>query len=286
MVGRVVLLAPAKVNLALHVTGLRADGYHLLDSIAVFADTGDQLSVSPDDELKLSVAGRFAEHAPGDRTDLAWRAAEAFFERTALKPAASIHVEKNIPAGAGLGGGSADAAAVLTALDRHSETRLPSATLREIGLKLGADVPMCLTGHALRARGIGEDIQTIEGWPPLPMVLAWPGRAVSTAEVFRSLARRDNPPLEAPPTGGTIEKLASWLAARRNDLEAPALKIAPEIGKVLAAIRATDGCLLARMSGSGSACFGLFPTLDAAEQAASSLKVKQPAWWIAATTAH
>ena len=196
---QVALLAPAKVNLALHVTGQRADGYHLLDSIAVFADVGDRVEIEAAEEFRLSVSGPFAAHAPGDAGDLAWRAATAFFEHTGLKPAAAIRVEKNIPAGAGLGGGSADAAAVLVGLDRHFATGLSADDLAAIGMKLGADVPMCLAGRALRARGIGEDIRAIEGWPPLPMVLVWPGVPVSTAAAFKSLQRRDNPPLDEPP---------------------------------------------------------------------------------------
>jgi len=282
---RVALLAPAKVNLALHVTGRRSDGFHLLDSIAVFADVGDRVEIDAADTLSLSVTGPFAAHAPGDATDLAWRAAVAFFEHAGQKPAATIRVEKNIPAGAGLGGGSADAAAVLKGLDRHLATGLSADELAAIGIKLGADVPMCLAGKALRARGIGEDIQTIEGWPSVPMVLVWPGAAVSTAAVFKSLQRRDNPPLDEPPRNPTAATLASWLGNYRNDLEEPARRLAPEIGEALDALRAADDCLLARMSGSGSACFGLFPTREVAERAAASLKFKKPDWWIAATTA-
>lgn len=314
---RVALLAPAKVNLALHVTGRRADGFHLLDSIAVFADIGDRVEIEAADELRLSVSGPFAAHAPGDSTDLAWRAATAFFEEgtyplppvgrgsgsgvlerrvTRRRPSpqplptrgrgVGIRVEKNIPAGAGLGGGSADAAAVLKGLNRHFATRLSPDVLRAIGLTLGADVPMCLAGRALRARGIGEDIRAIEGWPPLPMVLVWPGRAVSTAEAFRALARRDNPPLGEPPRSATVEALASWLSGCRNDLEAPALSIAPEIGEALEALHATKGCLLARMSGSGSACFGLYRTRSEAGEAAMRLGGARSGWWVGTTVAR
>jgi len=277
---QVALLAPAKVNLALHVTGRRADGFHLLDSIAVFADVGDRVEIEAADTFGLSVTGPFASHAPGDASDLAWRAAIAFFEHVGRAPAAAIGVEKNIPAGAGLGGGSADAAAVLTGLNQHFATGLSADDLAAIGIKLGADVPMCLAGHSLRARGIGEDIQTIEGWPPLPMVLVWPGVAVSTAAVFSSLQRRDNPSLDEPPRNPTVATLASWLENCRNDLEAPACVIAPEIGEALEALRTTDGCLLARMSGSGSACFGLYA--DSRNSAASARKIKagRPAWWV------
>jgi 4-diphosphocytidyl-2-C-methyl-D-erythritol kinase len=278
--------APAKVNLALHVTGRRADGYHVLDSIAVFADIGDRVTIEPADELRLSLSGPFAAHAPGGSTDLSWRAAVAFFAEAGLEPAASIHVEKNIPAGAGLGGGSADAAAVLSGLNDYFRAGLSRDTLKAIGLKIGADVPMCLEGRALRARGIGEEISPIGGWPSLPMVLVWPGRTVSTAEVFSKLERRENPPIGDFPSQPVVQRLAGWLAQCRNDLEAPAMAVAPEIGEVLRELRATAECLVARMSGSGSACFALYPTRDSADAAVARLTPGQAQWWIAATEAR
>jgi 4-diphosphocytidyl-2-C-methyl-D-erythritol kinase len=282
----VVLTAPAKVNLALHVTGRRADGYHFLDSIAVFADIGDRVEIAQADRLTLSVNGPFGTHAPGDESDLAHRAATAFFEHTRIAPRAEIQIEKNIPAGAGLGGGSADAAAVLAGLNRAYDAGLPGRTLRALGLRLGADVPMCIAGHALRARGIGEEIEPLRGWPALPLVLVWPGRAVSTADVFWTLTRRDNPPLGEPPKGSTLDTVAAYLAAARNDLELTALAIAPEIGEVLARLRATPGCLLARMSGSGSACFGLYADMHDAKAGAKQLRSERPDWWITATVAR
>ena len=278
-------LAPAKINLALHVTGRRADGYHLLDSIAVFADIGDRVVIEPADELRIILSGPFAAHAPGDRTDLSWRAAMAFFAKAGIRPGATISVEKNIPAGAGLGGGSADAAAVLAGLNELFSAGLSPEVLKAIGLKIGADVPMCLEGRTLRARGIGEDIAPVEGLPPLPMVLVWPGRTVSTAEVFSKLQRRDNPPLGEPPTATTPTELAAWLAGCRNDLEAPAMAVAPEIGEVLAALRGTENCLLARMSGSGSACFALYATRAEADAAAEQISAQRPGWWVAAAYA-
>ena len=284
--------APAKVNLALHVVGRRADGYHLLDSIAVFADCADVIAVGPAEKLSLAVTGPFASHAPADRSDLAWRAAEAFCAHIGRAPTVRIRVEKNIPAGAGLGGGSADAAAVLLALNEFFEAGIPTAELALIGLGLGADVPMCLCGRALRARGVGEDIAPIEGWPPLPLVLIWPGRAVPTTEVFAALAERDNAPLPEPPavpppapspSAMAVADVAVWLARCRNDLEAPALKIAPEIGDVLAALRGTEGCLLARMSGSGSACFGLYAEAAEAKAAAARITTARQDSWVRAT---
>jgi 4-diphosphocytidyl-2-C-methyl-D-erythritol kinase len=279
------LTAPAKINLALHVTGRRADGYHLLDSIAVFADTGDRIEIRPSNAFSLEISGPFGAHAPGDSTDLAHRAAEAFFHHTALPSTVAIRLEKNIPAGAGLGGGSADAAAVLTGLNRHLSAGLSDEKLRAIGLALGADVPMCLAGCALRARGIGEEIEILEPWPALPMVLIWPARAVSTAQIFTTLARRDNPPLGDPPIGESATRIVLWLAGCRNDLEAPAKEVAPEIGEALDALRGTEGCLLARMSGSGSACFGLFADGAHAARSAKLIHQAHSQWWVVATEA-
>ena len=274
------------MNLALHVIGRRADSYHLLDSVAVFADFGDHVEVAPAETLRLDVSGPFAAHAPGEESDLAWRAAEVFAAHAGTAPAASIRVVKEIPAGAGLGGGSADAAAVLTALNERLETPMAREDLRALGLTLGADVPMCLARQALRARGIGEAIDLIEDWPPLPMVLVWPGGSVSTAEVFRSLTSRENPPLSDPPASPEVGAVCDWVAASRNDLEAPALEIAPEIGDVLAALRGTEGCLVARMSGSGSACFGLYAERTDAEAAAERLRGTHQSWWVRATVAR
>lgn len=282
--------AGAKINLALHVVGRRADSYHLLDSVAVFADFGDQVRVAPADRLSLAVSGPFAGHAPADRSDLAWRAADAFFAHTGLPAAAAVAVAKHIPAGAGLGGGSADAAAVLAGLNACFEAGVSDDKLAAIGLTLGADVPMCLAGHALRARGVGEEIAPLEGWPALPLVLVWPDRTVSTAAVFGALASRENPPLPEPPAfpsadAAAVSVIAGWLAACRNDLEAPAIATAPEIGEVLEALRATEGCLLARMSGSGSACFGLYAEPREAEAAAARISAAKPEWWVRAARA-
>jgi 4-diphosphocytidyl-2-C-methyl-D-erythritol kinase len=286
MAGGLALAAPAKVNLALHVTGRRADGYHLLDSIAVFCDLGDRIEVEPAERLSLAVAGPFAAHAPGDRTDLAWRAAEAFFGRTRRFSGAAIRIEKNIPAGAGLGGGSADAAAVLLALNRLCGAPLPPDQLAALGLGLGADVPMCLVGRALRARGAGEKIAPLAGWPALPLVLVWPAASVSTRAVFAALQRRENPPLPDPPPLGTAAAVAAWLKECRNDLETPALSAAPGIAAALAALRGTPGCLIARMSGSGSGCFGLYADAAGAGDAAALLSAERPHWWCRATLAH
>jgi 4-diphosphocytidyl-2-C-methyl-D-erythritol kinase len=175
---------------------------------------------------------------------------------------------------------------VLRALNTQSGTLLTAEELRTVGLTLGADVPMCLAGCALRAEGIGETITLISGWPVLPVVLVWPGRPVSTAEAFKKLARRDNPPLPTPPMSGSVAEIARWVAGCRNDLEAPALAIVPEIGDVLDRLRSSENCLVARMSGSGSACFGLYETVEAARAVANSISRRQPGWWVRAAEAR
>ena len=280
-------LAPAKINLALHVTARRADGFHELDTIAVFADLGDGLSASPASELSIEVEGPFAGHAPADDGNLAMRAARALAATDAKSGmrGAKLRLRKEIPAGAGFGGGSADAAAALRLLDKLWDLGATDAALAGIAAAIGADVPMCLAGKALRARGRGERITPIEGWPALPLVLVWPGVQVSTASVFAALDKRENPPLPEPPEARTAADVARYLAGCRNDLETPALAIAPAIGSALERLRTTEGCLIARMSGSGSGCFALYWTMTEAEAAARQLRIQGPGWWIAAVSA-
>ncbi len=199
---------------------------------------------------------------------------------------ADIRLEKQLPAGAGLGGGSADAAATLAALNALWGIRASPDALLAIGSGLGADIAMCSVARALRARGVGERIETVSGWPALPVVLAWPGRPVSTAAAFAALERCDNPPLPEPEPARSPAELAAWLTECRNDLEAPARRLAPEIGDALDGLRATSGCLLARMSGSGSGCFAIYAEPGEAEAAAASLRDARSGWWIAATLAR
>lgn len=265
--------APAKVNLALHVTGRRADGYHLIDSVVVFADAGDRISVSSAGETSLAVTGPRAAGVPVDGRNLVLRAA-------ALMPdaPAAIRLHKHLPAAGGIGGGSADAAAVLRALARLHGCPLPAA---EAVLALGADLPVCLAGRAVRMRGIGERLAPVPALPALPALLVNPGIGVSTPEVFSALSRADNPPMPDIPAGlADAASLARWLGGQRNDLEPPACRIAPVIGEVLDRLRAMPGCLLARMSGSGATCFGLFPDSVAAGLAAGRLRAVRPNWWI------
>ena len=259
--------APAKINLTLHITGQRADGYHLLDSLVVFADVGDRLSFAPHKALALSVTGPFAEGVPADARNLVWQAADA------AGVSAHITLEKNLPHGGGIGGGSSDAAAVLRAFDAP-----------EAALSLGADVPVCLAATAQRMRGVGEVLEPVAGLPALWAVLINPGLHVGTPEVFRALGQKDNAPMpEALPEFASAAEMIAWLGTQRNDLEGPARAVAPGIGEVLSVLRDQPGVGLARMSGSGSTCFGLFEDQAAAEQAAARVTQAHPEWWVVPT---
>ena len=268
-------LARAKVNLALHVVGRRADGYHLLDSLVVFAGVGDRITAAPGPGLRLEVTGPQGLGLAADQDNLCLRAA-----RLMAGPGALITLDKRLPVASGIGGGSADAAATLQVLARLWQAPLPDAAAV---LALGADVPVCLAGRPARMEGVGEVLSPL---PPLPaawLVLANPGVAVPTPAVFRALERRDNAPLPADlPRLATAAELAAFLQMQRNDLEAPATLLAPVIGQVRAALATQPGCLMARMSGSGATCFGLFPTAATATAAATTLRQAQPGWWVEA----
>ncbi len=267
--------APAKVNLALHVTGRRADGYHLLDSLVVFAGVGDHVSVTPADGLSLNITGPQAAALPITADNLVLRAARAFD----AGQGAAITLEKALPVASGIGGGSADAAATLRALARLWGKPVPDpATI----LALGADVPVCLAGQPARMQGIGDRVCRLHH--PLPagwLVLVNPMIAVPTPAVFAALTKRDNAALPDMPALPTATALADWLHTTRNDLEAPAITAAPVISAVKASLAATKGCLIARMSGSGATCFGLYASETAAQEAAKTLRVAKPMWWIA-----
>lgn len=269
---RVTAFAPAKLNLTLHVTGRRADGYHLLDSLVTFADVGDVLTAAPAAALSLAVTGPMAAGCPGGEDNLVWRAARA------LDPAAGarLTLDKQLPAAVGLGGGSSDAAAALRALARLWGRPCPAPP---DALHLGADVPVCLAARTVRMGGIGEVLAPARALPPAWVVLVNPGVGVPTAAVFAALARRDNPPMPRElPRLADAAALAAFLRAMRNDLEAPAASLAPAIDAARAALVARPGCLLARMSGSGATVFGLFTDPVAASAAAAALA--RPGWWV------
>jgi 4-diphosphocytidyl-2-C-methyl-D-erythritol kinase len=264
--------AAAKINLTLHVTGQRADGYHLLDSLVCFAGAGDVVSASPAPDLTLRITGAEGAALSGEPDNLVLRAARAMGQRAALV------LDKRLPPASGIGGGSADAAATLRVLARLTGAPLPDAAAV---LRLGADVPVCLAGRVCRMQGVGEVLAPAPPLPPVWAVLANPRVAVPTPQVFAALTARDNPPMpDRLPDWPDAAALAAWLASQRNDLEPAAIAIAPAIAGTLAALAAAPGALLARMSGSGATCFALFASAAAAQAAA--LGLARPGWWVAA----
>lgn len=273
--------APAKINLLLQVTGRRADGYHLLDSLVVFAAVGDWLEARPAAALTLRLAGPFAASLTG-ADNLVLKAARALQAAAAVAAGADITLHKELPVASGIGGGSADAAATLRLLARLWRVE-DSALLARLAPGLGADVPVCLAGQPCRMSGIGELLQPIADLPQLFLVLANPGQPLATKAVFARRAGPFSAAVPPPPSGADAVAFAAYLAATRNDLETPALALLPVIGEVLAALRAQAGCLLARLSGSGATCFGVFAEKAAAEAAAGRLAAEHADWWLRAT---
>lgn len=277
--------APAKVNLALHVTGRRTDGYHELESLVVFVDVGDELVARPARTDRLTVDGPFAAAAGSGDSNLVMRAVRAFRERWPgrLPDGLDIALTKNLPVAAGIGGGSADAAAMLRLLARLGEGEYPLTELRDLALSLGADVPACLLSQPCEVRGVGEILHPLRGFPATHLVLVNPLVPVVTADVFRRLESRQNPPLPALPQPLTRPaQLGLWLAETRNDLEPAAIALVPAIGTLLRDMRTVDGCALARMSGSGGTVFGLFGSAAQAHQAAHDMRARHPGYWVAA----
>ncbi len=255
--------APAKVNLTLHVTGQQADGYHQLDSLVVFADIGDRLWFHDARELSIEVTGPFAEGVPGDSRNLAWRAASAAGARC------RIVLEKNIPHGSGLGGGSADAAVVLR---RFSHC--------DAAASIGADVPVCLNAEPQRMRGAGGVLDPLPAVPACHLVLVNPGLSLATREVFRSLRWKNRSGMGVLPDWPDPARFAVWLSEQRNDLEEVAVELAPEIGDALSAL---SSATVARMTGSGTSCYGLYSDRDAAKRAAVEISKAHPHWWVRET---
>ena len=277
--------APAKVNLALHVTGRRADGYHELESLVVFVGVADELVARRAPEDRLNVAGPFASAAGTGDANLVSRAVAAFRARWPdhVQHGLAIDLHKNLPVAAGLGGGSADAAAALRLMAQLSDRPVEMAELSALALMLGADVPVCLASRPAEVRGIGEIVHGLPQFPELHLVLVNPLKPVVTADVFRRLTQRSNPSLPALPSPLTRPvQLGIWLEGTRNDLEETATGLVPEIGEVVAAMRETDGSVLARMSGSGATVFGIFGSATRAHQVAHDMRFLWPDWWVAA----
>lgn len=269
--------APAKVNLFLHVVGRRADGYHLLDSLAVFPRVGDTLRAAPAEQLSLAVEGPFCGALQTEPDNLVLRAARGMADLAGVRAGGCLTLVKTLPVASGIGGGSADAAAALRLLGRLWGVAPAPAAVQALALRLGADVPVCLAALPARMGGVGEALSPAPGLPAFGMALVNPGETVSTPEVFRARAGVFSAPAALPPSWPDVTAMARDLAALGNDLEAPAMALRPSIGEVLAALRATPGCLLARMSGSGATCFGVYA--DAATAANAAESVRRPGWW-------
>ena len=270
-------LAPAKVNLNLHLCGQRADGYHLLDSLVVFPSVGDVLSVEDADVLSLSLAGPFADGLSAGGDNLVLAAAERLAAHAGARVGAALHLQKNLPVASGIGGGSSDAATALRLLAELWDCEIPE----ELALALGADVPVCCRAPApQRMQGIGERLTSVRGLPAYWMVLVNPLVGVPTGAVFSGVADKNPPAGPEMPTGGFagFDDFTGWLATQRNDLQAPAEAICPPIRAVLDALSCAP---LARMSGSGATCFALFADQAGAENLTDQLRAQTP-WWVTA----
>jgi 4-diphosphocytidyl-2-C-methyl-D-erythritol kinase len=275
--------AAAKVNLTLHVIGRRRDGYHDIESLVVFAGIGDALTFAPGSRLELALRGPTARAAGAIADNLVIKAARALSDRVDGIKLGRFVLSKRLPVAAGLGGGSADAAAALRLLARANRLGLDDPRLLEAARVTGADVPVCLDPRPRLMRGIGDILSQPLELPRLPAVLVNPGVAVPTKAVFAALRIVPDihaPYLGRPPHGAALMR---EIIDGRNDLEAPAIALAPAIADVLAALRALSGCRLARMSGSGASCFALFDSRSAVNAAAQALRAKHPQWWVRAT---
>ncbi|MDF1749259.1 MAG: 4-(cytidine 5'-diphospho)-2-C-methyl-D-erythritol kinase [Alphaproteobacteria bacterium] len=273
-------LAPAKVNLSLRITGRRNDGYHLLDSLVAFTDFGDQIEVSEAEGLTLIVQGPFADAVPHDKSNLVLKAAQSLAQAAGIEAHAQITLTKTLPAAGGIGGGSADAAAVLRLLIQHWSLSLAMEDLNKLALLLGADVPVCLNNRPCRMTGIGEDLSPLPPLPPVGIVLINPGHPCETPAVFQARTGPFSDKASAFEPGRSAQSLAQALQADPNDLTEAAMQICPSIRQVLKHLASSPGILLARMSGSGATCFGLYDTAAQAQNAATDLA--HPGWWVAA----
>ncbi|TPG42909.1 4-(cytidine 5'-diphospho)-2-C-methyl-D-erythritol kinase [Sphingomonas koreensis] len=260
--------APAKINLALHVRRRRADGYHEIETLFAFLRDGDILTVAPARADSFIVTGPFADALARAGGNLVAAARDAFAERIAPLPPLAITLDKRLPIASGIGGGSADAAAMLRVAARLQGVALEDPRLLACAAQLGADVPACLFGRTAIGGGVGEQLRFVDGTPDTPVLLVNPGVAVSTAAVFRGWDGVDHGPLPDDPAGG------------RNDLEPAARAIAPQIDAVLAALNETSGITLARMSGSGATCFALFDSAAACAAAGATIRAAYPDWWL------
>lgn len=274
------------MNLFLHVGRPQPDGYHPLCSLVAFADVGDVVTVAPSDRLSLAVTGPFGAALAGEGDNLVLRALRALGDAAGIgEPPLAVTLDKRLPIAAGLGGGSSDAAAALRLANRALSLGIDEAALSEISRVIGADGPMCLRARTAWAEGIGDVLTDAPEMPGLPVLLVNPGVPSPTGAVYRAYdaggaGQADRP--RGPPLWN-LPEVVSWLARQRNDLEAPAIGLQPEIGRALAALRESEGLRLARMSGSGATVFGIFGSPDETDAAGTRLRQQYPQWWIAPT---
>ncbi len=279
----------AKVNLTLRVVGRRVDGYHDLESVVAFADCADRLSLTPGPELELKTTGPLAGACGETSDNLVLKAAKLLGERVPGLKVGSFTLDKVLPVAAGIGGGSADAAAALRLLARLNDLALDDKRLLDVALQTGADVPVCLSSRACDMTGVGETLLPLS-LPKMPCVLVNPRVAVATKDVFAELGLRNGELLVGaadvmravawPENGASVEDWVEVLAENSNDLEAPATRIQPVIGEVLTTLNATNGAWLARMSGSGATCFAIYENTAEAGRAAENLRRDHPGWWV------
>lgn len=273
--------ARAKINLYLHVLNRREDGYHELDSLFVFGDFADVIAVTPARSLSLEIQGPFAEKLSTKEDNSVLRAARLLADAVQIRPQTKITLTKNLPIAAGLGGGSADAAAVLRALAELWQISPSAVDLTLLGLGIGSDVPACLLSEPCYVGGIGEQVEPIPGLPAFPLLLVNPGVELATRSIFGTFGKEFSEAARFPKIPSTISELVSLLKTRHNDLQRPAIKKCSAVAEIIHAIDETDGCLLARLSGSGATCFGIYGNIVKAKQAAALLKKR--GWWAEAT---
>ncbi len=285
--------APAKINLTLHVLGRREDGYHTLESLVAFGDIADTLTFEKAPEFSLTTSGPFADDIPHDEDNIVLMAARGLVHGVkTLPPGAAIELNKVLPAAAGVGSGSADAAACLRGLLRLHETKVSATVMHQVAAGIGADVNVCLGSEVALMKGIGHVVEPEPRLPLVPAVLVNPGVSVATSAVFAALGLAPDQAfaVETPPPPraqfSSVRELVNYLLGTRNDLEAPASAMVREIGDVQNVLFACDGCMLSRMTGSGATCFGIFETLEEADDAANQIQSEFPDWWVVSTTLH
>ena len=285
--------ARAKVNLTLRVNGRRADGFHDLESVVAFADCADRLTLSPGSNSDLKMSGPLAQACGETSDNLVLKAARLLAERVPDMKAGSFSLDKALPVAAGIGGGSADAAAALRLLSQLNGLALDDPRIIEVAQLTGADVPVCVNSLGCVMTGVGETLQPLS-LPTMPCVMVNPGVPVATKDVFKALGLRNGELLVGatdvllqdhwPDAKASLEDWVEALAASSNDLEAPAMRVQPVIGAVIAALNATNGAWLARMSGSGATCFAIYENTAEAGRAAEKLRRDHPGWWVHAGT--